>query len=332
MNLDLKVLVTGGAGYIGSHTLLALTQAGFETVTLDNLSKGHRAAVRVGELVVGDISDARLLDELFQAHRFEAVVHFAANSLVGESMVDPAKYYVNNVSGGLQLLEAMQRHGVMRLVFSSTAAVYGEPEEVPIREDFTLQPTNVYGESKLMIEKILRDYSRAYGLRAISLRYFNAAGADPSGMIGEDHDPETHLIPLVLQAALKQRSEVRVFGTDYPTIDGTCIRDYIHVNDLAEAHVLTLQALLDGAETTAYNLGNGLGYSVREVITTTEEVIGQKLPVIEEGRRPGDPAALVASSERIQRELSWQPKFGDLRKIIETAWNWHRNHPQGFLG
>lgn len=328
----MKVLVTGGAGYIGSHTLLALTQAGFETVTLDNLSKGHRAAVRVGELVVGDISDARLLDELFQAHRFEAVVHFAANSLVGESMVDPAKYYVNNVSGGLQLLEAMQRHGVMRLVFSSTAAVYGEPEEVPIREDFTLQPTNVYGESKLMIEKILRDYSRAYGLRAISLRYFNAAGADPSGMIGEDHDPETHLIPLVLQAALKQRSEVRVFGTDYPTIDGTCIRDYIHVNDLAEAHVLTLQALLDGAETTAYNLGNGLGYSVREVITTTEEVIGQKLPVIEEGRRPGDPAALVASSERIQRELSWQPKFGDLRKIIETAWNWHRNHPQGFLG
>ncbi len=311
---------------------MALTQAGFETVTLDNLSKGHRAAVRVGELVVGDISDARLLDELFQAHRFEAVVHFAANSLVGESMVDPAKYYVNNVSGGLQLLEAMQRHGVMRLVFSSTAAVYGEPEEVPIREDFTLQPTNVYGESKLMIEKILRDYSRAYGLRAISLRYFNAAGADPSGMIGEDHDPETHLIPLVLQAALKQRSEVRVFGTDYPTIDGTCIRDYIHVNDLAEAHVLTLQALLDGAETTAYNLGNGLGYSVREVITTTEEVIGQKLPVIEEGRRPGDPAALVASSERIQRELSWQPKFGDLRKIIETAWNWHRNHPQGFLG
>lgn len=326
----MNILVTGGAGYIGSHTVLELINRNHRVVVLDNLSKGHRAALGGVELVQGDTSDTVLLKELFKKHRIEAVVHFAASSLVGESVRQPADYYHNNVVKGLALLGAMVESGVQCLVFSSTAAVYGEPVEVPIPEEHPTVPTNPYGATKLALEGAMGWYGRAYGLRCASLRYFNAAGADPSGEIGEDHDPETHLIPLVLKSAMGLIPHLEIYGTDYPTPDGTCLRDYIHVSDLAAAHALALDALASGTPAAVYNLGNGNGYSVLEVIKTAEEVVGRPIKVKYGPRRPGDPAALVASSRRIMDELGWQPRFADLKTIIETAWRWHSGHPAGF--
>ncbi len=326
----MKVLVVGGAGYIGSHVARQLQTNGHTPVVLDNLRKGHRKAVGSSEFVHGDLQDTHLLEDVFAAGSFDAVMHFAAHSLVGESVQQPAMYFRNNVANGLNLLDAMRRHGVRNLVFSSTAAVYGEPQETPITEDHPKQPTNPYGESKMMVETILNRYSQAYGLRCTSLRYFNAAGADPSGEIGEDHSPESHLIPLVLQVALGQREHIAIFGTDYDTPDGTCIRDYIHVNDLAEAHILAVLALADGAAGGVYNLGNGQGFSVREVIDTAEKVVGSTIARVEADRRPGDPARLVASSHLITSELGWKPKMADLNEIIATAWRWHSLHPNGF--
>jgi UDP-glucose 4-epimerase len=326
----MNILVTGGAGYIGSHTVLELVGRGHRVVVLDNLSKGHRAALQGVELVHGDTGNCVLVRELFKKHEVEAVVHFAASSLVGESVRQPAAYYHNNLVKGLALLDAMVEAGVRCLVFSSTAAVYGEPVEAPIPEGHPTVPTNPYGATKLALEGAMRWYGEAYGLRCVSLRYFNAAGADPSGEIGEDHDPETHLIPLVLKAAAGLLPHLEVFGADYPTPDGTCVRDYIHVSDLATAHVLALDALAAGAPSAVYNLGNGNGYSVLEVIQTAEEVVGRPISVKYGPRRPGDPASLVAGSARIMDKLGWQPRFADLKMIIETAWRWHSTHPSGF--
>ncbi|HLS90839.1 MAG TPA: UDP-glucose 4-epimerase GalE [Limnochordia bacterium] len=328
----MNVLVTGGAGYIGSHTVKALKEAGHYVVVFDDLSTGHRESVAGVPFVQGDVTRREDLLDALKRYSIDAVMHFAAKSLVGESMQDPAKYYVNNVAGGVTLLEALREAGVGTIIFSSTAAVYGEPESIPIPEEHPLRPTSVYGRTKLMFEQMLEDYRRVYGLRYAALRYFNAAGADPSGQIGEDHDPETHLIPIVLQAALGQREAVTIFGTDYDTPDGTCIRDYIHVTDLADAHVLALEALKAGGPGGVYNLGNGNGFSVRQVIEAAERVVGAKIPVKEGDRRPGDPAVLVASSARAQRELGWKPRFTDLDEIVRTAWQWHRSHPQGYAG
>lgn len=328
----MNVLVTGGAGYIGSHAVRELVRRNHHVVVLDNLSKGHEAAVSGARLVRGDTSDRELLQELLAGDGIEAVLHFAASSLVGESVRSPSEYYRNNLVKGLSLLDSMVNAGVRSLVFSSTAAVYGEPREVPIPEEHGTVPTNPYGATKLALEGALRWYGEAYGLRYASLRYFNAAGADPAGDLGEDHDPETHLIPLVLRVALGLMPHLNVFGTDYPTPDGTCIRDYIHVSDLADAHVLALEALASGAASTVYNLGNGSGYSVLEVIRAAEEVVGKPIPVQYAARRSGDPAALVAGSEKIKRGLGWRPRFESLHTMIETAWRWHSSHPRGFKG
>lgn len=326
----MRILVTGGAGYIGSHTVRGLVNRGHHVVVLDNLSKGHRVAVGETGFVQGDTSDRRQLQEIFQGYEIEAVMHFAASSLVGESVRHPSVYYYNNVVKGISLLDAMVESGVRFLVFSSTAAVYGEPQEIPIPEDHATVPTNPYGATKLALEGAMRWYDSAYGLRYASLRYFNAAGADPAGDIGEDHEPETHLIPLTLKVANGLLPHLEVFGVDYPTPDGSCVRDYIHVSDLADAHVLALEALAAGAPSTVYNLGNGNGYSVLEVIKAAEEVVGRSIKIKYGVRRAGDPAALVAGSEKIKTGLGWQPRFTDLRAIIETAWRWHRNHPLGF--
>lgn len=326
----MNILVTGGAGYIGSHTVRALQNRGHGVVVLDNLSKGHIEAVSGAELVRGDTGDRELVKSFLARHKIQAVMHFAASSLVGESVKEPAAYYHNNVVKGLTLLDAMVESGVKLLVFSSTAAVYGEPRQAPIVEDHPCLPTNPYGATKLALEGAMGWYGQAYGLRYAILRYFNAAGADPAGDIGEDHEPETHLIPLVLKAALGLTPGLEVYGADYPTPDGTCIRDYIHVCDLADAHVLALEALSEGSPSMVFNLGNGNGYSVLEVIRTTEEIIGRTIPVNYAGRRPGDPAVLVASSEKIKTVLNWQPRFAGLREIIESAWHWHSRHPRGF--
>lgn len=326
----MNILVTGGAGYIGSHTVLELATREHRVVVLDNLTKGHRAAVRGVELVHGDTGDTGLLKDIFRKHNIEAVVHFAASSLVGESVRQPADYYHNNVVKGLAMLDAMVESDVRRLVFSSTAAVYGEPVEIPIPEEHPTAPTNPYGATKLALEEAMRWYDRAYGLRYATLRYFNAAGADPAGEIGEDHDPETHLIPLALNSAVGLIPHLEVFGADYPTPDGTCVRDYIHVSDLAMAHVLALDALAGGAASSVYNLGNGNGYSVLEVIKAAEEVVGKPINIKYGPRRQGDPAALVAGSRKIMDELGWRPRFADLKTVIETAWRWHSSHPAGF--
>ena len=318
------ILVTGGAGYIGSHVVKLLGEKGREMVILDNLSRGHREMIRSGVFLRADLSEAARLVEIMKAYRVDAVIHFAGDCLVGESEEDPHKYYRNNVAHGINLLGAMIETGVRRVVFSSSAAVYGEPAKVPIPEDHPTEPTNVYGRTKLVFEHMLRNYDRAYGLRFAALRYFNAAGADESGLLGEDHDPESHLIPIVLDVALGRRREVTIFGTDYATPDGTCVRDYIHVNDLARAHILALEALEGRGSSAVYNLGNGTGFSVREVIGAVEEVTGRLVAAVEGGRRKGDPAVLVASSERIIRELGWRPAYGDLKVIVETAWNFHR--------
>lgn len=327
----MNVLVTGGAGYIGSHTVKALLQSGDSVVVFDDLSTGHREAVAEDvPFVQGDVTDEAALSEAIRKYEIDAVMHFAAKSLVGESMQHPAKYYTNNVAGGVALLEAARKHGVKHIIFSSTAAVYGEPETTPIDEDHPLRPESVYGRTKLAFEQMLADYTMVYPLTYAALRYFNAAGADHEGQIGEDHNPETHLIPLVLQTALGQRDSLTIFGTDYPTPDGTCIRDYIHVTDLADAHVLALKALEAGAPSNVYNLGNGNGFSVREVIETAEKVVGKEIPVVEGERRPGDPAVLVASSKRAKEVLGWNPRFPSLQEIVKSAWAWHKDHPQGY--
>lgn len=326
----MAILVTGGAGYIGSHTVAELLDQGEEVVVLDNLQKGHRKAVLGGKFLQGDLRDEAFLRQVFTENQIEAVVHFAADSLVGESVSDPLKYYNNNMVSTLRLLTAMKEYSVKKIVFSSTAATYGEPENIPILETDRTLPTNPYGETKLSVEKALKWADRAYGMRYVSLRYFNAAGAHPSGKIGEDHSPESHLIPIVLQAALGKREAIQIFGEDYPTPDGTCVRDYIHVTDLAQAHVLALKKLRAGGESQVYNLGNGKGFSVKEVVELAREVTGLPIKAVMADRRPGDPAVLVASSERVQHELNWQPKYNNLQTILETAWQWHKSHPDGY--
>lgn len=326
----MAVLVTGGAGYIGSHTVVHLLERGEEVVVLDHLGTGHRAAVKAPVFYWGDLRDEMLLNRIFQEHRIESVIHFAALSLVGASGENPLAYYDNNVSGTRCLLSAMVTHGVKRIVFSSTAAVYGEPETVPIPETAPLRPTNPYGETKGVIERMLDWCGQAYGMKSISLRYFNAAGAHPAADVGEDHHPETHLIPIVLQAALGRRESVQVFGDDYPTPDGTCIRDYVHVMDLAEAHGFALERLRAGRPGGVYNLGNGKGFSVREVIRTAERITGRRIPIRTAPRRPGDPAVLVASAEKARAELGWHPRHPELDEIIASAWKWMRRHPRGF--
>lgn len=324
-----SLLVTGGAGYVGSHVVLELVARGYEVVVLDNLQQGHRDAVaRDATLIEGDLADLADLDRIFGRNRFDAVLHFAANSLVGESMRQPFLYLGDNVVNALNLIRVAIEHKVGKFVLSSTANLFGTPERVPIDEDAAIAPGSPYGESKFIIERMLHWADQVHGLRSACLRYFNAAGADPDGRIGEDHAPETHLIPIVLQAALGQRARVEIFGDDYPTPDGTCIRDYIHVLDLADAHIRALERL--ETRSCRYNLGNGRGYSVREVIETARQVTGAEIPVSVGPRRPGDPAVLVAASDRIRTELGWKPQFAELRRIIETAWHWQRNHPTGF--
>jgi UDP-arabinose 4-epimerase len=318
-----NILVTGGAGYIGSHVCKALHAAGYNPVTYDNLSSGHDWAVKWGPLERGDILDASRLKEVFASYKPAAVMHFAALIAVGESVENPAKYYRNNVAGSLSLLEVMSEQGVCPFIFSSTAAVYGLPEIVPIAETAKERPINPYGETKLIVERMLRDFIGAYGLNWTALRYFNAAGADPDGEIGEAHDPETHLIPIILEAIQGKRDRVNVFGTDYDTRDGTCVRDYIHVCDLADAHVAALERLRRGGSSGAYNLGNGAGFSVREVIAAAESVTGRAAPVHYGARRPGDPASLIADARRAKEELNWRPRLGSLDDIIGTAWRWH---------
>ncbi len=325
----MRVLVTGGAGYVGSHALLALVAAGHQPVVFDNLSEGHEAAVGTCPLVRGDLTDESAVAAALDEVSADAVMHFAARCYVGESIADPERYYYGNVVATLGLLRAMRRCGVERLVFSSSCCIYGVPERVPITEDMPVRPINPYGRSKAVIEGILADYSSAYGLRYASLRYFNASGAAPDGSIGEDHDPETHLIPLVMQAALGRRADVAVFGTDYPTPDGTCVRDYVHVLDLAGAHVRAMEALDDRA-VMVYNLSTGRGHSVREVIDVVRQVSGREFGVVERERRPGDAPELVGSSERIGRDLGWEPQRPGIEEIVRSAWAWHSTHPEGF--
>lgn len=320
----MNILITGGAGYIGSHTVKALKKRGHFTVIYDNLSTGHEYAAKGDVFVKGDISDSNILMKAIKEYNIDSVIHFAAYSLVGESMVNPQKYYMNNVQGTLNLLNNMLNSNVHKIVFSSTAAIYGEPGSIPIVENSTKNPTSVYGKTKLIIENILDDYSKAYGLKYISLRYFNACGADPEGDIGEDHNPETHLIPLVLQTCQGKRSSINIFGKDYPTKDGTCIRDYIHVNDIANAHILALEALNNGHKSDVYNLGNGNGFSVAEIIDACEKVTGIEIKKEFTERRMGDPSTLIANSNKIKEDLGWQAEYADIIEIIKTAWNWHK--------
>jgi UDP-glucose-4-epimerase GalE len=325
----MNVLVTGGAGYVGSHTLVELRRAGHTPIVFDNLSEGHAPAVGECRLITGDLADEDQVAGALEETDADAVMHFAASAYVGESVEDPEKYYFNNVVNSLRLLRAMRRTGVDRIVFSSSCTLYGVPESVPITEEFPVQPINPYGRTKAAVENALSDYAEAYGLKYASLRYFNAAGAMPDGSIGEDHDPETHLIPLVIHAALGKRGNIAIFGTDYPTRDGTCIRDYVHVLDLATAHVMAMEAL-DERQVMIYNLSTGEGHSVREVIETVKQVSGRDFAVVEADRRPGDPPALVGSSARIRNELGWEPDYPQLEQVVATAWRWHSEHPDGF--
>lgn len=321
------ILVTGGAGYIGSHAVWALKQAGYQVLILDNLVYGHQDLVDTvlnTDLIVGSTLDKGLLKTVFADHDIHAVMHFSAYAYVGESVTNPSKYYENNVLGTLSLLDAMVEANVKTFVFSSTCATYGMPQELPIPEHHPQDPINPYGATKLMVERILTDYDKAYDLKSVCFRYFNAAGAHPEGILGEDHNPETHLIPLVLQTALGQREAIYVFGTDYPTQDGTCVRDYIHVCDLADAHILGLEYLLKGGESAKFNLGNGNGFSVREVIEAAGRVTGKPIPVIEAERRPGDPPALVGGSQRARELLGWNPQYSDIDTILTHAWQWHQ--------
>lgn len=325
-----NVLVIGGAGYIGSHMCKYLFDSGYHPIVLDNLSQGHRGAVQWGPLIQGKMEDRQLLANVYQEYRIDAVMHFAALINVGDSVSDPIAYYTNNVCATINLLQSMVEAEVRHFMFSSTCAIYGDPVEIPIDETHPRNPINPYGRTKLMVEQILADFRQAYGIESTVLRYFNAAGADPDGTIGEDHRPETHLIPLVIQCALGKREKIQMFGDDYPTSDGTCIRDYIHVNDLCQAHLLALKRLLDGRSGAGYNLGNGTGYSVKEVIDTVQKITGKKILSEIIDRRDGDPAILIGSSDKAISELGWAPEFTDLETIIKHAWNWHRHHPDGY--
>ena len=330
--ISMKILVLGGAGYIGSHTVYELIDAGNEVVIIDNLETGHREAVHPqARFYQGDLRNREFVDSVLEQEKnVDAVIHFAANSLVGESMVNPLKYYDNNLCGTKVLLESMVSHGLDKIVFSSTAATYGEPEKIPIEETDRTEPTNTYGETKLSMEKMFKWTGLAHGLRFVSLRYFNACGAHVSGRIGEAHDPESHLIPLILQVPNGQREAISIFGDDYDTKDGTCVRDYIHVTDLAQAHILAVYYLMKGGKSDIFNLGNGVGFTVREVVETARKVTGDPIKAVISPRRAGDPARLIASSEKAKRVLGWKPEHADLEEIIATAWNWHRNHPHGY--
>lgn len=326
----MSILVTGGAGYIGSHCVAALIDRGVDVVVVDDLSKGHKEALKGGRFYLGSVADKEFLSSVFEKESIEAVIHFAAYSLVGESMQIPEQYFRNNVTAGLTLIETMIQYKVPYLVFSSTAATFGEPENIPIVETDRQVPTNPYGESKLIVEHMLRWCDQAHGLKYCALRYFNVAGARADGTIGEDHRPESHLIPLILQVAQGKRDKLSLFGTDYPTKDGTCVRDYIHVEDLIDAHMLALDYLRAGNPSTAFNLGNGQGFSNREIIEAARRVTGHPIPVSEEGRRPGDPATLIASSQKAMDVLGWKPKYTNVEDIIATAWKWHSTHPNGY--
>ena len=325
-----NILVLGGAGYIGSHMCKYLANNGYNPIVLDNLICGHRQAVKWGPFIEGSIGDSNLLRHVFSEHQFVAVMHFAAFCYVGESVTDPNKYYRNNVSDTLNLLKVMVEKNVNNFIFSSSCATYGEPVEIPISEQHPQNPISPYGRTKLMVEQILDDFKEAYGLEFVCLRYFNAAGADPDAEIGEDHKPETHLIPLVLQTALGQRERIEIFGDDCPTKDGTCIRDYIHINDLAQAHFLALEKLLNGQSGGKYNIGNGQGYSIKEVINVARDITGKSISSRIIGKRQGDPAILIGSSEKATNDLGWNPQFPDLHTIIKTAWEWHCSHPDGY--
>lgn len=328
----MKILVAGGAGYIGSHTVYELIDNGADVVIIDSLETGHIEAVhRKARFYQGDIRDRAFLDDVLTKEKnIDGVIHFAANSLVGESMTNPLKYYDNNVYGTKVLLEKLIEYGINHVVFSSTAATYGEPKSIPIVETDPTQPTNAYGETKLAMEKMFKWCDVAHGLKYVALRYFNACGAHISGKIGEAHNPESHLIPLILQVPNGKRESIKVFGTDYPTKDGTCVRDYIHVTDLAAAHILAVKYLIDGNESNTFNLGNGVGFTVNEVIEKAKQVTKLPIKVEQDARRAGDPAVLIASSEKAKEVLGWKPKYDSLETIIETAWNWHKNHPDGF--
>lgn len=326
----MAILVCGGAGYIGSHTAYELYKKGEDVVVVDNLITGHKKAVLGGKLYVGDLRDSEFMDRVFEENDIEAVIDFAAFSLVGESVGKPLEYYENNVYGTMCLLKKLVKYGVNKIVFSSTAATYGEPERIPIKEDDKTFPTNPYGETKLAVEKMLKWCDNAYGIKHVVLRYFNVAGADESGVIGEDHNPETHLIPLILQVPLGKREFIEIYGDDYDTKDGTCVRDYIHVTDLADAHILALDKLRRDSSSAIYNLGNGEGFTVNEVVETARKVTGHPIPAKVVARRPGDPAKLVASSDKIINELGWNPKHNLLEEIIESAWKWHKSNPNGF--
>ena len=327
----MTVLVLGGAGYIGSHTVYELADNGADVVIADNLQTGYLAAVHPkARFYKGDIRDKAFLDYLFKKEKIDAVIHFAASSLVGESMTNPLKYYDNNLYGTMVLLKSMVENGIDKIVFSSTAATYGEPENIPILETDRTEPANTYGETKLAMEKMFKWVSSAHNLRYVSLRYFNACGAHASGKIGEAHNPESHLIPIILQVPNGKRKEVSIFGDNYPTKDGTCIRDYIHVTDLAQAHILAVEYLKQGNPSDIFNLGNGVGFSVKEVIETARKVTGHSIPAVISPRRAGDPAQLIASSEKAKFILGWKPKHADIEEIIASAWNWHKNHPEGF--
>ena len=327
----MAILVLGGAGYIGSHTALELVKSGRDVVIADSLVTGYKKAIpEKARFYQGDIRDFEFLDTLFQQEKIDAVIHFAAYSLVGESVANPLKYYGNNLYGTKILLEAMVKNNIDKIVFSSTAATYGEPENIPVLESDRTCPTNPYGETKLAVEKMFKWVAEAHGLRYVSMRYFNACGADENGIIGEAHNPESHLIPIILQVPNGKRETISIYGTDYDTPDGTCIRDYIHVTDLAQAHILAVKYLYNGGKSDIFNLGNGVGYSVREVIETARKVTGRPIPVTETSRRAGDPARLVASSEKAKRILGWKPVHNCLEEIIASAWNWHKKHPNGY--
>ncbi|MFL0166928.1 UDP-glucose 4-epimerase GalE [Candidatus Clostridium helianthi] len=327
----MSILVCGGAGYIGSHTVHELIKQNKDVIIVDNLQSGHMKAVNPkAKFYKGDIRDSEFLDKVFSANKIDAIIHFAANSLVGESMVKPLLYFNNNVYGMQILLESMVKHDIKNIVFSSTAAVYGEPKKIPISEDDETNPTNTYGETKLTMEKMMKWVSKANGINYVSLRYFNAAGALEDGSIGEDHSPESHLIPLILQVPLGKREAITVFGEDYDTPDGTCIRDYIHVLDLADAHIKAVEYLQNGNESNIFNLGNGIGFSVKEMIDSAKEATSEEIKVVVGERRAGDPARLIASNEKAQKILGWTPKYTDVKAIIKTAWTWHKNNPNGY--
>lgn len=317
------ILITGGAGYIGSHTNKLLHQKGFQTVVYDNLSRGHQEFVKWGQFIQGNLADKGQLQVCFKNYPIDAVLHFCAFCYVGESSNHPAQYYQNNVVNTINLLDTMVEYGVKHIIFSSTCATYGNPAKIPLTEDHPQHPINPYGKSKLLVERILKHYDEAHGIRHVNLRYFNAAGADPDGQIGEWHEPETHLIPIAMQVARGQRKHMQIFGTDYETSDGTCIRDYIHVNDIADAHCLALEYLQNGASSDAFNLGNGNGFSVKDIIHSVERISGKTVKAVEAARRPGDPPVLIGSSEKAKKILKWQPRHPDLEEIIQTAWRWH---------